>query len=51
MAKAKVKWAKERTRRNVAREASAATKSLPRKNAYNPLVGEALILKMMRGQW
>ena len=45
------KWALIRWYRNADAEAERETANLPREDAFIPLTGEALVLKMQRGEW
>jgi hypothetical protein len=49
--KAIVEWERRKERAMIVREADEATKNLKPGVAFNPLVGEKMILKMMRGDW
>ncbi len=44
-------WENRRQRELIEKEARKATKNLPRKDTFTPLQGEALVLKMQRGEW
>jgi hypothetical protein len=49
--KAMEAWRQIRSAENIESEAERATRRLPRKDAYTPMQGEKLVLKMMRGEW
>lgn len=44
-------WRDLRWAKNIEEEAQRETASLPREDSYIPLTGEALVLKMLRGEW
>ncbi len=49
--KAMFKWRAKKAMEKVNAEAAEATASLPQKPAFTPLQGEAMVLKMLRGEW
>jgi hypothetical protein len=41
----------QRHQERIEEDAERETKNLPREDSYIPLTGEALVLKMQRGEW
>jgi len=41
----------QRQKERIEDEAERETRSLPREDSYIPLTGEALVLRMLRGDW
>jgi len=41
----------QRQKERIEDEAEKETRNLPREDSYIPLTGEALVLKMLRGDW
>jgi hypothetical protein len=49
--KALWKYEQKRLEERIDKQALKDTRNLPRKDAFTPVIGEAIILKMMRGEW
>ena len=49
--KASYAWFKEKKRIRDEAEMASGTENLPQDDAYTPMEGEKLVLKMLRGQW
>jgi NAD-dependent SIR2 family protein deacetylase len=50
-AKARYAWFDEKKRARDEAEMVSGTENLPQEEAYTPLKGEKLVLKMLRGEW